>query len=234
MAYRTLGIQPLYLCDIRSSDGTQDVLEGMGADMIPVKPKLDRVEHILSVTREAVETDWLVRLDDDEIPSAALIGWLDRSVEGINVPIIALSCRYVMLVDGRLCFSRLEDYYFHPDPTYLDPQWRAFRPREVDFIDTIHTPGFKITRYETAPLWAFFIHFDWLLRSYTERRAKLKRYERQSRGAGWQLARYYLPELHTPEDMRWTPIETDEFDYLARRLVQISAPATSQPDAPDR
>jgi hypothetical protein len=194
------------------------------ADVLLVEPTFDRVEGMLAATRDVVDTDWVVRFDDDELPSLALITWLHCSLSGVKEPSLAFSRRDVAFFAGRLCFARLEDYYFHPqDPTYLDPQWRAFRPQNVKFTEAIHTPGFQIAQFATAPSQAFFVHFDWLLRSFEQRWAKLKRYERQSPGAGWKFAGFYLPELHAPEDLRWTPLETDEFDCLSRRLAQISA-----------
>ncbi len=226
-AYRALGVRPLYLYDTRSADGTFAVLEDLGADVAPVTPTSDRVEGIISVSRDVVETEWVVRFDDDELPSAALIAWLDRSLARVAEPSLALSRRNAWVLHGELRFSRLEDHYFHPqDPTYLDPQWRAFRPREVDFVDAIHTRGFTASQSDMAPQWAFFVHFDWIVRSFEQRCAKLTRYDRQSPGAGWSFARFYLPELHAAEDLRWTPFETDEFNCLARRLARISAAAT--------
>lgn len=222
-AYQALGVEPMFFYDIRSSDGTLAILHDLGATVIPVEPRFDRVEAILSQVRCHTDAEWVVRFDDDELPSVALVSWLNRSLHSIEEPIVAFSRRDVQFIDGRLCYARLEDYYFHSvDPTYLDPQWRAFRPRDVEFIDAIHTPGFNVGTSHTAPASAFFVHFDWILRSFEQRRAKLRRYERQSPGAGWGYAHFYLPELHSPGDLRWTPIETIEFDRLARRIAGSS------------
>jgi hypothetical protein len=234
-AYRRLGVQPLFICDTRSSDGTAALLEAHGAEVIAVTPAYDRVEAMLSITSEAVSSAWVVRFDDDELPSAALIRWLDQTLTNVGEPIVALSRRDVMFVDDRLCYSRLEDYYFHPDdPTYLDPQFRAFRPREVHFTDAIHTPGFAISRFATAPQDAFFAHFDWILRSFIERQDKLTRYEAQAPGAGCAFARFYLPEWHTSADMRWTPFRSDEFNDLAHHLARIGGEAVPQPCAAEQ
>jgi hypothetical protein len=218
-AYKILGMRPLYLYDRRSSDRTLETLEQRRANVVSVTPSLDRVEGVLSVTRDLVSTCWVVRLDDDEFPSASLITWLNLSLPTIDASNLALSRRDVYFFKGRLCFSRLEDYYFHPeDPTYLDPQWRVFKSRHVDFIENIHTPGFENPESTAAPPSAYFVHFDWIMRSFAERWEKLKRYERQAPGAGWANARFYLPELHAPEDHRWLPLDTREFDALARRI----------------
>jgi len=217
----------LYLYDVRSTDSTLALLKALGAETISVEPEFDRVECMLSTPWDSVEEEWVIRFDDDELPSAGLIHWLDTSLHRIEEASIAFSRRDVQFVEKCLCFSRLEDYYFHPlDPTYLDPQWRAFQPRKVDFTDAIHTPGFHVSQFATAPSSTFFVHFDWILRTFEQRLAKVRRYERQSTGGGWPFARFYLPELHAQEDLRWTPFETAEFDELAQRL--LTAATTSR------
>lgn len=178
-AYRKLGLSPLYLFDTRSSDDTLALLRSIGADVVPVEPKLDRVEAMLAITRDVVDADWVVRFDDDEIPSKALIAWLNRSLGTIPEPSVGLSRRDAQLIDGRLYYARLEDFYFWPDdPTFLDPQLRAYRPREVSFDDTIHKPGFVIESFKGASQSAYFVHFNWLVRSFEQRRRKVIGYER--------------------------------------------------------
>jgi len=226
-AYELLRIRPLYIYDTRSTDATRQVLDGLRAEVVAVTPQVDRVEAMLSVTRHAVDTEWVIRFDDDEIPSRTLIDWLDRVLPTIQHSSVAFSRSDANFRADRLIYSRLEDYYFHPqDPTYLDPQWRGFRPRHVTFRDTIHSPGFSPTQFTTAPARAFFVHFDWSLRSFNERIAKLLRYERQHPGAGWGSAKFYLPELHAEHDLRWTAFETDEFNDFARRLVRGTPSST--------
>lgn len=223
-AYRRLGIDPLYMVDTRSNDGTGELLRELGANILPVAPKHDRVEVMLELARDACGDEWVIRFDDDELPSSRLIAWLNRHIGSVQEACLAMSRRDVLMHDGRLCFSRMELYYFHPRlPTYLDPQWRGFVPSQVKFTGKIHTPGFEFPSYTDAPETAYFVHFDWMLRSRAERMEKLRRYERQSPGGGWGFAQYYLPELHSPETARWTPIGTDEFDPLIAEFPPAAA-----------
>lgn len=97
----------------------------------------------------------------------------------------------------------------------------------MTFDDTIYKPGFLIENFRVAPQSAYFVHFNWLLRSFEERRLKVIGYERQAAGAGWRCMRFELPELHASADLRWTAFETDEFDGLARRLAE-----SIRPDSP--
>lgn len=216
-AYRNLGIEPLYLIDTRSKDGTAHILHSMQAHVAFVTPAFNRVESILCELPQYVEQDWAVRFDDDEMPSKALVEWLDENITSFERPVVAMSRRDCLLKEDQLFYSRLEAYYFLKDhPHYLDPQWRAFRHREVVYRDVIHTPGFELdAHHQLAPQEAYFIHLDWVLRTFEERLAKLKSYERQTKGGGQKFAHFYLPELHHPRDLRLTELDTDEFDQLA-------------------
>jgi hypothetical protein len=226
-AYRKANIEPLYLCDTRSSDGTISILKSINADIVLVEPAFDRVECMLSTTKKCVQADWVIRFDDDEMPSTSLIKWLDASLPILTKPTIAFSRRDAFFVRGQLSYSRLEDYFFYPqDPSYLGPQWRGFRPQEVEFHDQLHSPGFSASNAVFAPPGAFFTHFDWILRSFWQRVKKIERYEAQSLGGGWGLARFYLPELHTEHDLRWTPFEDDEFQTLSRVAATLNVEST--------
>ena len=218
-AYQRLGIDPIYLFDTRSDDCTGELLNSLGAVVVPVRPKHDRVEAMLEMTHNIASDAWIIRFDDDEMPSSSLISWLDQNISGIKEHALAISRRDVLLRDNCLCYSRMELYYFHPlFLTYLNPQWRGFIPNHVKFTNAIHTPGFEFSSFATIPESAYFVHFDWMLRSQDERIGKLRRYEQQSPGSGWRFAQYYLPELIESGSARWTPIDSDEFAPLLTEL----------------
>ncbi len=222
--YRRLGIDPIYLYDLRSCDRTFDILQELGVEVLAIRPRHDRVECMLEATRAIPCVDWVVRFDDDELPSAALIAWLDGQLGMVAEPSLAISRRHVLFHGGGLHFSRMESYYFHPqDPTFLDPQWRGFRPHDVRFTDAIHTAGFEVGAFHTAPQSAYFVHFDWLLRTVEQRKDKLRRYEAQKAGGGWKFAEYYLPEMHHLQSCRWTAIGTNEFDPLIADFAHFDA-----------
>lgn len=222
--YRAMGVQPLYLVDSRSTDGTAELLRGLGAELQMISPPENRVESMLEMTRDLVHTQWVIRFDDDEMPSAALLAWLDQELAGVHAASIAFSRRDAAWVDGALCFSRMEHYYWLPERLdYLNPQWRGFRPAAVRFSTAIHSPGFDIDDHTLVPPSAYFIHFDWILRSVAQRMEKLRGYERQRQGAGWAFAQFYLPEHHHMDTNRWTRFETAEFDTLAEALRPIGA-----------
>jgi hypothetical protein len=220
--YHKMGLSPLYLVDTRSGDDTAGILARLGAEVVAITPSHDRVESMLACTKTLVESEWIVRFDDDELPSHALIRWLDERLAAVSKSSLAISRRDAFRFGDALYFSRMEHYYFHPsDPTFLNPQWRGFRPASVHFTDVVHTPGFSIGDFDSAPQSAYFVHFDWIIRTPEQRLEKMRRYDRQSSSASWTWALFYLPEHHHPDACRWTSFETEEFDRLATELDAI-------------
>jgi hypothetical protein len=217
-AYRRLGVQPLYLLDSRTDDNSRSILRQENARFIEVDPEHDRGEDVLWRGAGATDAEWLLRIDDDEMPSAALIDWIER--EGIHrrEPVMYLSCRQAW--HGG--YSRSEAFYFnHSRPDFLMPQPRFFRPVTTRYTNALHTAGIEPDGAGWAPDTAFFLHFDWLVRDMATRVAKLRRYESQRPGGGQEFAHFSLPELQDFDRLRITALESDEFDLL---LDEVALP----------
>ena len=225
-AYQRLGINPVYLVDSRSSDATEAMLRDASMRVEKVTPSADRVEAIMSLIPEFCRTSWALRLDDDELPSRSLLNWLESDLKAVKEDAVSLSRRPCLLGrDGVLRYSRAEVFYWNEHyPLMLDPQTRLFRPDRVTYTSEIHTPGFITTLPAgNAPARAYFLHFDWILRSTAERILKLRQYDTQTQGAGTNFANFYLPECLSPERLRETTFETEELAALASDLAQLRA-----------
>jgi hypothetical protein len=76
----------------------------------------------------------------------------------------------------------LESYHEWVEIRVPNPQWRAFRPREVAFNDSIHTPGF-VLRLDSraAGRLSRTLQLDHAL--IPQRLENLRNYERQREGA---------------------------------------------------
>src|ERR1700761_7925694 len=73
--YRARGIVPTLLVDTRTRDDTKAVAQrhaARGGDM----PGFVFTEGVVAMTREFVETPWVLFVHDDEIPSDALLARL--------------------------------------------------------------------------------------------------------------------------------------------------------------
>jgi hypothetical protein len=213
-------VQPLYLLDARTNDDSRAILRREGAEFVEVAAEHDRGEDVLWRGAGAADTEWLLRIDDDEMPSAALIRWIEQ--EGVHraEPVIYLSCRQIW--HGG--YSRLEGFYFnHGRPDFLMPQPRLFRPDRIRYTNALHTAGIEVDDAGWAPDTAFFLHFDWLVRDLPARLAKLARYEAQRPGGGRDFVHFSAPELQDWERLRITPLETDEFRPLLEDIATQGA-----------
>jgi hypothetical protein len=217
-AYDRAGVRPLFIVDRRSSDGTGAVLRHRGCDVAEVLPAEACVEDIVWRISSLTDARWVLRINDDEMPSAALLQWVRVSLHTLMLPAVAFPRRWAWMGSGgRLSYAEHRQlYWMDGHPEVLDPQVRLFQPDRVHYVRTLRTPGFSIEGgLHIAPPEAFICHFDWLARSFAERHAKLVHYETALAGYGLALRYLYLPELLPLTDRCEEPFPTDEFDSLA-------------------
>jgi hypothetical protein len=62
------------------------------------------------------------------------------------------------------------------------------------------------------------IHLDWALHSYDQRKAKVRRYDEQTRGAGSYFGGHYLLEDVPGAKERFEPLDLPEFRAIARKI----------------
>lgn len=228
-AYRACGIEPLYILDARSDDGTKELLAAMNADVVPFRPSGDFVEAgMIAFGAHAARTEWVLRLDDDEFPSDALIRWIgERATHSVRAGWF-LSRRDLFVRDGVLSYNCRRSAYAHPNrPDFLGGHSRLFRPRQVGFRVGLHTSGIVNEEiFGFAPQPAFFVHFLHMLHSPSERLAKIRKYEQIQKGSTWRLADEYLPELFDSAHLSPKSDGLAEFAPLLARLPQ----PTAEPD----
>jgi hypothetical protein len=214
-AYRKLGIEPLYIVDTRSKDATLDILRDMSADLISFTPSGDFVEAgTVEFGSRHVGTGWILRVDDDEFPSAALLRWVSSiGVKSLNQA-WNISRRELFLHEGEVFYSRSPGRFGHPQaPEYLHAQGRFHHVERVQYLNRVHTPGIEPPRYfPLAPENAFFVHCNCLLRTPAERWEKIRKYEAIEPRSSLRLADEYLPELY---DLAHHDAKRDGLDEFA-------------------
>lgn len=215
--YAWLGLNPLFIVDGRSRDRSLSILRSFEARVIVARSEYARVESLLFSALPGIRAEWVLRFDDDEAPSGALVQWIDRHLAGVTEPAVGFSRRWVRFdAGGRLQGSSCVNMAGRSQP---DWQFRLFRPAAVRLIQDIHTPGFAIERYALAPDEACFHHFNWIVKSRDERRTRMEDYERQSPGAGVNFTEFYLPEERDPSFYNFTPVCDPRVETLAHRLA---------------
>jgi len=205
-------------------------LLGSVADRILLFSHADPSDRPIAWLIRQCAGDWVFNIDDDEVPSAELLGELRGLTARSDITHCWVARRWL-----------------YPDPsTYLDqPPWsteyqlRVFRAddRSLRFTDQFHRPVACTgpARFVEAPVW----HLDTALASREERQRKAIRYERARRGmrigAFSHNTGLYLPELHG--ELRLADVPPRELATIkeillapARRVVGVPVDEPS-PDA---
>jgi hypothetical protein len=191
------------------------------ADLVRLFPHRDPADSVIPWLHSLCSADWILNLDDDEIPSAALISELPVLVAARDVTHYWLARRWLW-----------------PDAAQVldEPPWgrewvlKLVRndPACLRFSDEFHRPVVVsgASRYVEAPLW----HADFVLRPFEHRREKVLAYEHSRRGMrvdGLALnPAFYLPELSEPR-----VVEVPEPDR-ALIAATLTAPAPIVPPQP--
>jgi hypothetical protein len=223
-SYRALGIEPLYIVDSRSVDATLDILRRMDADLLTFLPSGDYVEAgMIEFASRQAGAKWILRLDDDEFPSKALLRWVDTAASTSLNQVFNISRRELYFEGGKVVFSRAcTRYHRAATPHYLNPQPRLHHVDRVRYKRVLHTAGFEDPQYFSfAPEHAFFGHFSCLLRTCGERLEKIRFYETMLPGSTWRSADEWIPEIFSSIHNNPGSEGLEEFNDLMSNLPII-------------
>jgi glycosyltransferase involved in cell wall biosynthesis len=217
-AYRKIEVSPLFIADTRSNDNTLEILLNEQADYITYKPEKDFCEDgMIEYGSQVAGTEWVLRLDDDEFPSKALMNWVENVAVFDKRNCWGMSRRDVGLVNGNFVYSRW--------PTRIranglhNPQIRMHRVNNVKYIHQVHSPGFSIdTTLSYAPNDCFFIHMNNVVRSFDERLAKVRVYASEDPVVSWQCVDECLWEVTDSSTHAFSENGLNEFGDLLKSL----------------
>jgi hypothetical protein len=218
-AYAAAGVRPFVMLDASSDDGTEALLQRRNVEYVKEYAEFPRVEALIGLISKHVDSRWVVRLDDDELPCHGLYSWIASRLDRLSFDAVGFQRRAVrMTADGTCEYSR------HPlivsKLGVLDAQWRMFKPGSVQYRSNIHTPGFFVPKGSPiAPGKAYIAHFNWLVRTSCERRHQIDDYDRQETNAGSRFRDIKVWEDGNVADHQFRRMETDEFDATAVALA---------------
>ena len=181
------------------------------ADVLVHYPYADPVDRPVGWVHSLCTRDWILWVDDDEIPSARLVGEVRDVIADPSI---------------THCFVPRRTLWRDPESVLTGPPWvpdfqlRLVQndPRVVWFPGITHWPIQAIGphRYLDTPLY----HTDLLLNPVERRRAKVRRYEAAIPGrrvAGLPMNdAYFLPEDR--EGVRLEPVDAADRDTVVRIL----------------
>ena len=182
--------------DRASTDATEEICARYADKLFRLEP-IGTSERALAWLNDQCSGDWILRLDDDELPSAGFVDALPCLMRDRNYTHYWLPRRWV-IGDERA-------RWIAEHPWWPDWQLRFFRnlPSLVSFPGQLHTD------YQVQGAGAYFsegslYHYALVDRSEHERRQKVAQYERISPGNSKPT--YYFPDesvvvmLPTPSD----------------------------------
>ena len=217
--YRDRGIQTTVFVDDGSEDDTLTVAGRYAAQAISLpNPHSFLVEGLVELISRTCRTPWLLRVDDDELPSEEMLKWVEQAIHRDDGAVYGFP-RHQCAVSrsGKLVQRNTVSPLDHI-------QWRLYQPSRVTYCRGVHQPGFRWQGESVrAPVEANLIHLDWAVHTYEERRAKIERYDALVPNAGTRWRSYYLYE----EQERAEPffeMPLPEFDKTTQQIAERFRP----------
>src|SRR5919204_3516984 len=206
--------------DDRASSRVRDSITAV-ADSVLVYPYAEPVDRPVPWLHTQCRGDWVLTLDDDEVPSPDLVNALLELIHDETVTHYWIPRRWLFPDPG---------VYLDEPPWLPDYQLRLVRndPRLLRFSNDLHRPLAVLGpgRFLESPVW----HLDCIVKPVDARREKARRYARLRPGlriGGRELnTAYFLPELRP--DARLAPVPT------ADRTVIDEVMSAKPPELPGR
>ena len=213
--YRRHEVPVIVFVDDRSVDDTLSIVRRCVDDIRLIHNPGTVVEDLVPLMAKACGTKWVLRIDDDELPSLALLRFVEEVVEQDAIAVYGFP-RYQCAVsrDGRLMTHR-------EISPIMCRQWRLFQPGQVHFRGSLHSSGLQHEnqRDVAAPDLASHVHLDWAVHSSRERAQKLARYDAHTQNEGTKWRDFYLYEEGVTADA-FVELALPEFDETVREIAE--------------
>jgi hypothetical protein len=205
-----VGMRPRYLLDTQRTPEAEAALRALGHEIRFFFNDKPFIENGYEQFAAASPTDWILRLDCDEVPSLELIEFCRGYIESGNTGVVGFDRHQVIWRDNRLMTATTERFL----PAQAR-QWRLFNRHQVSFDRRIHTPGIYIDEHMSAPPQAAMYHLSWIFLDWNERLEKAARY---NVGQATEINGSWLVPL---SEIEWTildvPLLRDAFCRWLRR-----------------
>ena len=214
--YREQNVPVTVLVDRRSHDNTFRVAREHCPNVRWIRNPGTVVEDLMRSVIHASGARWILRVDDDELPSSSLLDFVGQAILNPDLPAFGfLRFQCALSPAGSLLWDRQVSPFVHQ-------QWRLFQPSQVTPCPTLHTSGFLCAMSDseaTAPPEASMVHLDWAVRTYKERRMKVARYDAHTANAGSKWRAFYLHEEQDPACREFEELDYPEFRTAAREIA---------------
>ncbi|WP_158810269.1 hypothetical protein [Beijerinckia sp. L45] len=167
-----IGVEPRYVLDSKHAPAAKAALDSLGCEFGAFDNDKPFIENGYEKFAAASPTDWILRLDCDEIPSIALLEACTNLVSVDAQGIGGFERHQVLWRNNRLLSARADRF----TPTN-QRQWRLFNRKRVQYNTAIHTPGIHVDVPIFFPPEACAYHLAWEFLSWDDRVRKAARYD---------------------------------------------------------
>lgn len=189
--FDSLNLKPIYVLDSKRIDRRDEVERVIGREVLIYENPERYIEANFAKLAALSPTDWILRIDCDEVVSSALIAHAANFAKQGRGAIKGYDRRQL----------RWHEYHFQAEKRFIqrDVQYRLFDRRKVEFLHRIHTPGYKVHPWQflPAPRAARIFHLQFVFETVLDRKRKYEIYRKVenaqsfrdwfgiTRGKGW-------------------------------------------------
>ena len=178
--FNRLGLQPIFGLDSKRIGRKAEVTKILGRTPLVYENPGNCIEAGYDKLAALAPTDWILRVDCDEVPNTEMLRHCERFVAKPSDAYCGYDRDDLLWRSGH--FERLKY-----KPLFVDSQYRLFNRTKVKFISRIHTPGFYMPKWKVpflpgwnAPRAARLYHLQRVFITAKQRGEKLTRYNSQS------------------------------------------------------
>lgn len=216
--YQVLGVTPIFVLDSKRSTRRAEVEKLLGRTVTIYENPGNCIEASYAQLAGLSPTDWVLRIDCDEVPNTALLA---HAAKFVNHP-SDIYCAYDRddLIWRESHFEKLKY-----KPLFVDSQFRLFDRRKVTFNHHIHTPGFKVPKWKipflpgwNAPRDARIYHLQRVFITQQQRTEKLTRYNAAGQNSTFDTW------LSRPDDsFKWRSLDDSAFTKIFAQWKETKA-----------
>lgn len=209
--YRGCGFEPIACVDDSSDDDTLEICRRFGPT-VSIKNPAGYAEFVLDQVCMSAGGGWVLRMDDDELPTKAMLQECERLATSDNQFRQFGFQRKQCLLSAHGALAHL------PSAENDTNHVRLLHASSVEYVTTIHTPGFRTPGEVRVGDHAVFAHLQWIVSPPEKRQKKIAAYDAVQPNAGSAFKEYYLIEQNAEALSGAEQIDFPEFSEPAARL----------------
>ena len=207
--FSKLQLRPIYALDSKRIHRKVEVERILGREVSIYENPGNCIEASYQNLAALSPTDWLLRIDCDEVPNQAMLEHCTRFVDHPADAYCGFDRDDLIWREGH--FERLKYA-----PLFVDTQFRLFNRTKVQFISRIHTSGFHVPKWKlpflprwNAPRGARIYHLQRAFITAQQRAEKLARYN-----AAGQDQQFNSWLARPDESFKWRSFHDEKFTEI--------------------